>query len=103
MSRVVGDGWGRPRRAASGAREVALPSVDERARTTARRPPPVDGVRRLRIAPAHVVDVFVYVVVLDLAQQYAPQVITESFSMSLPAAIVPKLVLGAVLAVRAST
>jgi len=64
------------------------------------RSPRVDDDRRLRIAPEDVVDVFVYVVVLNLAQQYAPQVITESFSMSLLVAVVLKLVLEAVLAVK---
>lgn len=46
------------------------------------------------------VDVFVYVVVLNLAAQYAPQVVTESFSVSLLVAVVLKLVLEAVLAVK---
>ncbi|UZN02961.1 hypothetical protein [Cellulomonas sp. S1-8] len=55
---------------------------------------------RPRLAPEHVVDVFVYVVVLNLAVQYAPQVITESFSMSLLVAVLLKLVLEAVLAVK---
>lgn len=49
-----------------------------------------------RIAPEHVVDVFVYVVVLNLATQYT-QVVTESFSTSLVLAVVLKLVLEVVL------
>jgi hypothetical protein len=43
-----------------------------------------------------VVDVFVYVTVLNLAAQFAPQVITESFMMSLLVAVLLKLVLEAV-------
>ncbi|WP_273206223.1 hypothetical protein [uncultured Microbacterium sp.] len=53
------------------------------------------GIRRLD--PLHVVDVFVYVTVLNLAAQWVPQVITESFTTSLFTAIVLKLVLEAVL------
>ena len=33
------------------------------------------------ISPADVVDVFVYVVVLNLAVEYVPQVITETFTL----------------------
>lgn len=55
------------------------------------------AVRRPRIDPAHVVDVFVYVVVLNLAAEYAPQVITESFTTSLAVALLLKVVLEVVL------
>ncbi|GEL95989.1 hypothetical protein [Cellulomonas composti] len=53
-----------------------------------------------RIGPEHVVDWFVYVVVLNLATQFVPQVITESFAMSLLVALLLKLVLEAVLALK---
>jgi hypothetical protein len=53
-----------------------------------------------RLDPAHVVDVFVYVVVLNLATQYLPSVITETFSISLLTAILLKLVLEVVVAVK---
>ena len=46
------------------------------------------------------VDVFVYVVVLNLAAEYAPQVITESFTISLLTAIMLKLVLEVVLVAK---
>lgn len=49
---------------------------------------------------AHVVDVFVYVMVLNLAAQFAPRIITETFSVSVLVAIVLKLVLDAVLVVK---
>lgn len=48
----------------------------------------------LRRLPAeHVVDVFVYITVLNLAAEFVPQVIAESFSMSLLTALVLKAVL----------
>ena len=51
--------------------------------------------RRLlsRLDPADVVDVFVYVVVLNLAAEYLPMVISETFTLSLLTAILLKLVL----------
>lgn len=58
--------------------------------------------RRPDLVAVHVVDVFVYVVVLNLADQYAPAVITESFSTSLLVAVLLKLVLEAVLAVKSA-
>lgn len=58
--------------------------------------------RRLfaRISPVDVVDVFVYVVVLNLAAQYLPQVITETFSLSLLTAFLLKVVLEVVVAIK---
>lgn len=52
------------------------------------------------VTPADVVDVFVYVVVLNLAAQYLPQVITETFMLSLLTAVLLKLVLEVVLLVK---
>ena len=52
------------------------------------------------MAAADVVDVFVYVVVLNLAAQFVPQVITESFSLSLLTAVMLKVVLEVVLVVK---
>ena len=45
------------------------------------------------VRPADVIDVFVYVVVLNLAAEYVPVVITETFTMSLFTALLLKLVL----------
>lgn len=56
--------------------------------------------RRLHITPAHVVDLFVYTVVLNLAAEYLPSVIAESFSMSLLTAALLKLALEGVLWVK---
>ena len=45
------------------------------------------------IRPADVIDVFVYVVVLNLAAEYVPAVITETFTVSLFTALLLKFVL----------
>ncbi|BDV30583.1 hypothetical protein [Microbacterium terricola] len=55
---------------------------------------------RRRLDPLHVVDVFVYVVVLNLAVEYVPGIITETFTLSLLTAVLLKLVLEVVLAVK---
>lgn len=55
---------------------------------------------RIRVTPADVVDVFAYVVVLNLAIEFVPAVISESFAMSLLTAVLLKVVLEAVLAVK---
>lgn len=60
----------------------------------------VAGRRRGLVSPADVVDVFVYVVVLNLAVQFLPAVITESFTMSLFTAVVLKIVLEVVVAIK---
>lgn len=54
-----------------------------------------------RTHPADIVDVFVYVVVLNLAIQYFPAVISENFTLSLLTAILLKLVLEIVLRLKA--
>jgi hypothetical protein len=43
--------------------------------------------------PADVIDVFVYVVVLNLAVEYVPSVISEGFTLSLLTAVLLKVVL----------
>lgn len=55
---------------------------------------------RRHASPADVVDVFVYVLVLNLAAEYFPAVIAESFTMSLVSAVVLKLVLEIVIAIK---
>lgn len=49
--------------------------------------------RRRLLEPADVVDVFVYVVVLNLVAEYLPMVIAETFTLSLLAAVLLKAVL----------
>lgn len=56
--------------------------------------------RGLRTRPGDVVDVFVYVVVLNLAVEYVPQVLTEGFTVSLLTALLLKLVLEGVVVVK---
>ena len=52
------------------------------------------------VSAADIVDVFVYVVVLNLAVEYLPAVITETFTLSLLTALLLKLVLEVVVAVK---
>ena len=54
----------------------------------------------MRAHPADVVDVFVYVVVLNLAAEHVPSVISEGFTLSLLTAIMLKLVLELVVLVK---
>ncbi|WP_318244831.1 hypothetical protein [Microbacterium pullorum] len=53
--------------------------------------------RRRRMDPLQIVDVFVYVVVLNLATEYFPTVLMETFTISLLTAVMLKLVLELVL------
>ena len=55
----------------------------------------------LRAKPEDVVDVFVYVVVLNLAIEYLPAVLSESFTLSLLTAVLLKLSLEVVLVLKA--
>lgn len=54
----------------------------------------------MRLDPFHLVDVFVYVVVLNLAFQFVPDMIAETFAMSLLTAVLLKLVVEVVLRVK---
>jgi hypothetical protein len=58
-------------------------------------PPP--GLNRPVVTPTDVVDVFVYVVVLNLAAEHFPQVVAESFTVSILTALMLKVVLEGVL------
>lgn len=51
----------------------------------------------VRTRPADVVDVFVYVVVLNLAVEYVPEVISEGFTLTLLTAVLLKVALEGVL------
>jgi hypothetical protein len=57
--------------------------------------PPAERARSL-----HLVDVFVYVVVLNLAIEYLPAVISEGFTLSLLTAVLLKLALELVLVLK---
>lgn len=54
----------------------------------------------VRGGPEDVVDVFVYVVILNLAVEYVPSVISEGFTLSLLTAVLLKLALELVLVLK---
>jgi hypothetical protein len=56
--------------------------------------------RRIRARPADVIDLFVYVVVLNLAIEYIPSVISEGFTLSLLTAALLKVALELVILVK---
>jgi hypothetical protein len=63
--------------------------------------PPGGPVRRwLRSRPADVIDLFVYVVVLNLAVEYLPAVISEGFTLSLLTALLLKVALELVILLK---
>jgi hypothetical protein len=64
---------------------------------TESRPSPGPVRRWIRARPADVIDVFVYVVVLNLAVEYVPSVISEGFTLSLLTAVLLKAALELVL------
>lgn len=66
--------------------------------TPAAGPTPSGG--WLRARPADLVDVFVYVVVLNLAIEYFPAVLSESFTLSLLTAVLLKLALEVVILLK---
>ena len=73
--------------------------------TPRREPEPDEQPRRpahrwLRARPEDVIDVFVYVVVLNLAIEYLPSVISESFTLSLLTALLLKVSLEVVLLLK---
>jgi hypothetical protein len=54
----------------------------------------------MRARPSDVVDLFVYVVVLNLAIEYVPSVISEGFTLSLLTAVLLKVALELVIRVK---
>lgn len=56
--------------------------------------------RWIRARPADVIDLFVYVVVLNLAVEYLPAVISEGFTLSLLTALLLKVALEIVVALK---
>ena len=61
-----------------------------------------DARRGWRVTPLDLVDVLVYVVVLNLAIQFVPSVLSESFVLSLLTAVLLKVVLELVVAAKTS-
>lgn len=78
------------------------PVTTEPGRAAPAEPPPPRGpVRRwARARPADVIDVFVYVVVLNLAVEYVPSVISEGFTLSLLTAVLLKIALEVVIVLK---
>ena len=75
-------------------------------RTNRREQPSASGqgsgsaLRSIQVQPEDVVDVFVYVAVLNLAIEYLPAVISEGFTLSLLTAVLLKLSLELILVVK---
>ena len=67
--------------------------------TGSRLPSDVVG-RWIRARPADVIDLFVYVVVLNLAIEYVPSVLSEGFTLSLLTAALLKVALELVILVK---
>lgn len=58
--------------------------------------------RWVRARPGDVIDLFVYVVVLNLAIEYVPSVISESFTLSMLTAVLLKVALEIVIVVKSA-
>ena len=79
----------------------AVTTESRRAASVGPRRTPRGPVRRwIRTRPADVIDVFVYVVVLNLAIEYTPSVISESFTLSLLTAALLKITLEVVILLK---
>jgi hypothetical protein len=101
MGKMAGPGgtWrGRPR-ASTAAYFVVPPSRREHP-SSSTDPSAGSLLRFIRVEPEDVVDVFVYVAVLNLAIEYLPAVISEGFTLSLLTAVLLKLSLEVVLIVK---
>src|ERR1700704_1652796 len=98
----------RPRPHSAASRRRAREVRQDRAVTTestgeasSEPPSPRGPVRRwLSSHPADVIDLFVYVVVLNLAIEYVPSVISESFTLSLLTALLLKIALELVILLK---
>ena len=78
-------------------RVTSAPSGHTQDRAGRRSP---QGILRRLITPVDLVDVFVYVVVLNVAIEYLPDVISETFTISLLTAVLLKVALEVVVAVK---
>ena len=78
----------------------AVTTEPGRAASAEPRPPPGPVRGWVRARPEDVVDLFVYVVVLNLAIEYVPSVISEGFTLSLLTAVLLKLALEMVILLK---
>jgi hypothetical protein len=91
----------RHRRFERDARQDRAVTTESRRAASAESRRPRGPVRRwIRARPADVIDLFVYVVVLNLAIEYAPSVISESFTLSLLTAALLKITLELVILLK---
>jgi hypothetical protein len=90
-----------PTRVDCDVRQTRAVTTESRRATSAESRDPRGPIRRwARARPADVIDVFVYVVVLNLAIEYTPSVISESFSLSLLTAVLLKIALELVILLK---
>ena len=78
----------------------AVTTEPGRAASAEPRPPRGPARRWLRARPADVIDLFVYVVVLNLAIEYVPSVISEGFTLSPLTALLLKIALELVIVLK---
>jgi hypothetical protein len=78
----------------------AVTTEPERAASAEPRPQRRPVRRWVRARPADVIDLFVYVVVLNLAIEYVPSVISEGFTLSLLTAVLLKVSLEMVIVLK---
>jgi hypothetical protein len=78
----------------------AVTTESQRADAAKPRRPGASLRRWIRARPADVIDLFVYVVVLNLAIEYVPSVISESFTVSLLTAVLLKFALELVILLK---
>ena len=83
-----------------GRQDRAVTTESPRARFAGSPRPRGPVRRRIRAGPADVLDLFVYVVVLNLAIEYTPSVISERFTLSLLTAALLKIALEVVILLK---
>lgn len=89
-----------PRRSTPVGHDRAVATEARGAGSTEPRRPRGPLRRGIRARPADVIDVFVYVVVLNLAIEYVPSVISEGFTLSLLTAALLKIALELVILLK---
>lgn len=91
----------RSRRFEREVRQDRAVTTDPRLAASAEPGPPRGPLRRwIRARPADIIDLFVYVVVLNLAIEYVPSVISEGFALSLLTAALLKIALELVILLK---
>lgn len=97
----AGAGTSQPRRLEPEVRQDRPVTSDPRRSASAESGAPRGPARRwVRARPADIIDVFVYVVVLNLAIEYLPAVISEGFTLSLLTAVLLKVALEIVIVLK---